>query len=114
MHDKSYYFTKGQGERPEENAINVNNDCAGIKRIKKPLSSISFAKMFISIEGPLVYSDASNTKRLKLDQGLAPHGHFQLPDPGPLTQASELKAGADPIYSAVSYIKGNDVLERTR
>lgn len=71
-------------------------------------------KMFISIEGPLVYSDASNTKRLKLDQGLAPHGHFQLPDPGPLTQASELKAGADHIYSAVSYIKGNDVLERTR
>lgn len=84
-HDKSYYFTKGRGERPEENAINVNNDCVGITRISKPLPSISFAKMFISIEGPSAHSDASNTERLKLDQGLAPHGHFQLPDPGPLT-----------------------------
>lgn len=68
----------------------------------------------ISIEGPLAYSDASNTERLKLGQGPAPHGHFRLPDPGPLTQASELKAGTDHICSAVSSSKGNDVLGKMR
>lgn len=30
-------LSKGMEKRPEENAINVNNDCVRIKRIIKPL-----------------------------------------------------------------------------